>query len=246
MILTLTPNPTIDRAVFCRDFCLGEIVRAERELMTPSGKGVDASLVLRELGGETRVLGLAAGLNGRLHAELLDRWGIAHDMVPALGETRMAIVLVDLAVMSAGGVTVPVYDTSYVELDSILAKTMGYETETDTAWRENILLPMAISNYADEDDDGLWNSLPATLVVELGIFAVGVWLYLRTTRALDRVGTVGLWSLIGFLLMVYFSNLFGPPPPSAMAIAWLGQAQWLLVIWAFWIDRHRAVDTSME
>jgi hypothetical protein len=87
---------------------------------------------------------------------------------------------------------------------------------------------------------GLWNSLPGTLVVELGIFAIGIWLYIRTTRALDRVGSVALWSLVGFLLMVYFSNLFGPPPPSAMAIGWLGQAQWLLVIWAFWIDRHRA------
>jgi hypothetical protein len=92
---------------------------------------------------------------------------------------------------------------------------------------------------------GLWNSLPATLVVELGIFAIGVWLYIRTTRALDRVGSVALWSLVGFLLMVYVSNLFGPPPPSAMAIAWLGQAQWLLVIWAFWIDRHRVVDETL-
>jgi hypothetical protein len=93
---------------------------------------------------------------------------------------------------------------------------------------------------------GLWDSLPATLVVELGILAVGVWLYLRSTRALDRTGTVALWSLVGFLLVVYFGNLFGPPPPSAMAIAWLGQAQWLLVIWAFWIDRHRAADISIE
>jgi hypothetical protein len=87
---------------------------------------------------------------------------------------------------------------------------------------------------------GLWNSLPATLVVELGIFTVGVWLYVRTTRALDRVGSAALWSLVGFLLIIYFGNLFGSPPPNATALAWAGQAQWLLVIWAFWIDRHRA------
>jgi hypothetical protein len=93
---------------------------------------------------------------------------------------------------------------------------------------------------------GLWNSLPATLIVELGIFAAGVWLYVRTTRALDRVGSVALWSLVGFLLIMYLGNLFGPPPPSATAIAWAGQAQWLLVIWAFWIDRHRAVGTSTK
>ena len=73
MILTLTPNPTVDRVVFCRDFRLGGVVRAEGERVIPSGKGVDASLVIHELGGETVVLGLRAGLNGRLHAGLLDR-----------------------------------------------------------------------------------------------------------------------------------------------------------------------------
>jgi hypothetical protein len=93
---------------------------------------------------------------------------------------------------------------------------------------------------------GLWNSLPATLVVELGIFAIGVWLYVRSTRALDRVGSVALWSLVGFLLVIYFGNLFGPPPPNVTALAWVGQAQWLLVIWAFWVDRHRAADISIE
>jgi len=93
---------------------------------------------------------------------------------------------------------------------------------------------------------GLWNSLPATLVLELGIFAIGVWLYLRSTRALDRTGTVALWALVGFLLISYFSNLFGPPPPNVAALAWVGQTQWLLVIWAYWIDRHRAAVKSIE
>jgi membrane-bound metal-dependent hydrolase YbcI (DUF457 family) len=36
---------------------------------------------------------------------------------------------------------------------------------------------------------GLWNSLPATLVVEFAIFGAGVWLYLSTTRAHDRTGS---------------------------------------------------------
>jgi hypothetical protein len=91
---------------------------------------------------------------------------------------------------------------------------------------------------------GLWNSLPATLVVELGIFAIGVWLYLRSTRPLDRVGTIALWALIGFLTIIYFGNLVGPPPPNVTALAWVGQTQWLLVIWAYWIDRHRAATVE--
>jgi 1-phosphofructokinase family hexose kinase len=96
VILTLTPNPTIDRALFVRGFEWGAAVRAEREVVTPSGKGVDASLVLHELGGETVALGLNAGLTGQLLAAMLDEWGIFHDFCAAEGETRTATVLVDL------------------------------------------------------------------------------------------------------------------------------------------------------
>jgi hypothetical protein len=86
---------------------------------------------------------------------------------------------------------------------------------------------------------GLWNSLPATIVVEGGIFGAGVWLYLRGTAARDRVGSLGLWGLVAFLVLIYAGNLLGPPPTAVAPIAWVGQAQWLLVAWAYWIDRHR-------
>jgi hypothetical protein len=86
----------------------------------------------------------------------------------------------------------------------------------------------------------LWSSLPATLAVELTIFALGVWLYCRSTKALDRSGRWGFWSLVTFLLLVYFGNLFGPPPPDSNAIAWAGQSQWLLVLWGWWVDKHRS------
>lgn len=86
---------------------------------------------------------------------------------------------------------------------------------------------------------GLWNSLAGTLVVEVGLFALGVYLYVRATRARDRVGSWALWALLVFLVAIYAGNLFGAPPPDAMAIAWVGQAQWLLVAWGYWIDRHR-------
>ncbi len=44
---------------------------------------------------------------------------------------------------------------------------------------------------------------------------------------------------IAVLVMIYFANLFGPPPPSVSAVAWSAQAIWLLVAWGYWVDRHR-------
>ena len=86
---------------------------------------------------------------------------------------------------------------------------------------------------------GLWNSYAATILVEGLIFAVGLALYVRSTRAVDRTGSGALWSFVGVLLVIYAANLFGPPPPSGMAAAWSALAMWLLVAWGYWIDRHR-------
>ena len=86
---------------------------------------------------------------------------------------------------------------------------------------------------------GLWNSLPATLAVEFAILALGVWLYLHFTQARDAIGRWALWGLVAFLAIIQLGNVFGEPPPSVTAIAWVGHAQWLLVLWGFWVDKHR-------
>jgi len=91
---------------------------------------------------------------------------------------------------------------------------------------------------------GLWNSVPATLIVELVILGTGVTVYAATTRPVNRAGSWGLGSLVVFLVVVYLANIFGPPPPSVAAIAWTGQSMWLLVAWAWWIDRNRRPRTA--
>jgi hypothetical protein len=86
---------------------------------------------------------------------------------------------------------------------------------------------------------GLWQSVAATVIVEAVMFLVGLVLYLRTTRSLDRIGSVGFWSLMAFLGLIGIGNIFSPPPPSAEAVAWSVEGLWLVVAWAFWVDRHR-------
>lgn len=86
---------------------------------------------------------------------------------------------------------------------------------------------------------GLWSSLPGSIAAEILVLGLGVALYARATRPLDRAGSLGLWGLVAFLLGIQLSSFLGPPPPGTRAIAVVGQAQWLLVGWGYWIDRHR-------
>lgn len=87
---------------------------------------------------------------------------------------------------------------------------------------------------------GLWNHKALTIVIESTMFIGGMWIYLRTTRALDKTGTFALLGLLAFLAIIHVSNILGPPPPNVAAIAWAGHLQWLFVIWAYWADAHRA------
>jgi hypothetical protein len=88
---------------------------------------------------------------------------------------------------------------------------------------------------------GLWNSMAMTLLLEYGLFAAGVVVYVRTTRPLDRLGRWGFWGLVAFLALGFASDIGGPPPPSVTALAWMALALWVLVLWAWWVDRHRVV-----
>jgi hypothetical protein len=88
---------------------------------------------------------------------------------------------------------------------------------------------------------GLWNSIAGTMTIEIGMFAVGVWLYMRVTQARDRIGRYGFATYLGLLLALYVADRFSSPPPSPIAVAWAGIALAAIFLpWAWWFDRHRA------
>lgn len=92
---------------------------------------------------------------------------------------------------------------------------------------------------------GLWNSVPATLLIEGALFAGGVALYAGFTTAVDRIGRYAFWSLIVFLAAIYAADRVSPPPPSDTAIALVGVfGTGLLLAWAFWADRHRRTPVA--
>jgi len=87
---------------------------------------------------------------------------------------------------------------------------------------------------------GLWNHPGPALATESILFIIGTAFYASVTREKDRAGKIGFYSLIVVLVAFYFAALYGPPPPSTSAIAGAGHLMWLFVIWAYWVDRHRA------
>ena len=91
---------------------------------------------------------------------------------------------------------------------------------------------------------GLWNSVAGTLIVELLMLAIGVGLYVLTTRARDRVGRYALLGYVVLLLAAYASDRFSDPPSSVIQVVWIGIiAECIVIPWAWWFDRHREPRT---
>ena len=88
---------------------------------------------------------------------------------------------------------------------------------------------------------GLWNSVGATILVESALFIFAVVLYARTTTPLNRTGRYAFWVFVGFCILVYTGNVMSrhQTPPNVTALAIGGLSQWLIIPWAYWIDRHR-------
>jgi len=81
MIYTVTLNPSLDHIVSVDNFRLGMTNRAVSELMLPGGKGINVSIVLKNLGLENIALGFAAGFTGDEILRRLEELGIRTDFI---------------------------------------------------------------------------------------------------------------------------------------------------------------------
>lgn len=92
MIATVTFNPALDYIVRVSDMRLGSINRATYERVLPGGKGINVSIVLGNLGHESRALGFVAGFTGDELIRLCREAGVSCDFVRvAEGMTRINV-----------------------------------------------------------------------------------------------------------------------------------------------------------
>ena len=92
MIYTVTFNPAIDYVVHMSSFEAGSVNRTTEEQLQFGGKGINVSMVLRNLGVENIALGFLAGFTGRAVAQGLAQAGVRMDFIelPA-GLTRINV-----------------------------------------------------------------------------------------------------------------------------------------------------------
>ena len=87
---------------------------------------------------------------------------------------------------------------------------------------------------------GLWNSIPATLIVEGGFWLIAAVLYVRATRTNTRLGIFGFWIGAALLALLWYGNITAGVDPNPVRAGIGGLIVFSsIVAWAYWIDRLR-------
>ncbi|CAM5343103.1 1-phosphofructokinase [Streptomyces fumanus] len=142
MIVTVTPNPSLDRTYEVPSLDRGGVVRATGERVDPGGKGVNVSRAVTAAGRRTVAVLPLGGAPGALVADLLDAQGIEVAAVPVGGATRSNIAL--------------------AETDGVLTKINAPGPELTAAERE-LLLETVRTRSRDADWIACCGSLPRGL-----------------------------------------------------------------------------------
>lgn len=81
MIYTITFNPSLDYIVTVPEFKLGAVNRTEKEILFPGGKGINVSIVLKNLGMESTILGFTAGFTGEEIRRRVQELGCKEELI---------------------------------------------------------------------------------------------------------------------------------------------------------------------
>ncbi|SOC56623.1 1-phosphofructokinase family hexose kinase [Ornithinimicrobium cerasi] len=133
MIVTLTPNPSIDRSISLPQLLHGEVNRASASRVDPGGKGINVSRAIAAQGSRTLAVLPAGGPEGALMVELLRAAGVDHLTVPVAGTLRM-----NVALLEPDGTTTKVNEPgpslTDADVEALLARTVeGYVAATSTS-----------------------------------------------------------------------------------------------------------------
>ena len=95
MIVTLTPNPSLDRTIELGALRVGEVNRAQGGRVDAGGKGVNVARALAANGHDTVAVLPAGGAAAVQFGALLDAAGVAHEFIDVPDAVRTNVTLVE-------------------------------------------------------------------------------------------------------------------------------------------------------
>ena len=81
MIYTVTLNPSLDYIISVKNLALGSVNRTEKEVILPGGKGINVSIVLKNMDVESTALGFVAGFTGEEIKKRIHEFGVTEEFI---------------------------------------------------------------------------------------------------------------------------------------------------------------------
>ncbi len=101
MVYTVTLNPSIDYVMYLNNFQENKINRANKEVYYPGGKGINVSIVLKNLGIKNKALGFISGFCGLEIRKILNKLGCENNFI----ETNNGCSRINVKIRTTDGET---------------------------------------------------------------------------------------------------------------------------------------------
>ena len=196
MICTVTFNPSLDYIVSVDDFQLGMTNRTSSELILPGGKGINVSIVLKNLGLDSTALGYVAGFTGEELIRRLTDFGVNADFIKINhGMTRINLKLKSIDGTEINGCG-PDIDAEALE------QLMAYLSERNGT-PDDYCITVGYG-YDEEEGRRLWMQTRAALRAkypgaqcEVGLLQIGCTIAVHTGPYALGMGVMRRWKKQG-------------------------------------------------
>lgn len=146
MYYTITLNPAVDMLTKAENFALGKLNRTDEATYVVGGKGINISMLLKNVEKDTKALGFIAGFTGYYIKSELEKLSVATDFVETLGNTRINIKLTTETETEING------QSSAVTKENIekFYETLDIVTKEDTVFLSgNIITGMTTEDFVN-------------------------------------------------------------------------------------------------
>ena len=144
MYYTITLNPAVDMLTTAENFALGKLNRTQEAKYVVGGKGINISILLNNVGADSKAWGFVAGFTGYFIKSELDNLGVKHDFVETSGATRINMKLTTETETEING------QSSSVNLDNVSDFFTKLEvlTEEDVVFLSgNVIAGMGVEDF---------------------------------------------------------------------------------------------------